>query len=115
MSVMASVDELWLVDFGDPHPGEPAHHSPALIIGPAEVFGRDFPFVMVCPVTTRHRGLSLHIEIEPGERSGLDELSYVQCELLRSISRRRLVHRIGEAEPEASVEVHRIIATLLGH
>jgi mRNA-degrading endonuclease toxin of MazEF toxin-antitoxin module len=52
---MASIDEVLLVDVGDPFPGEPAHHRPALILGPLESFGPDFPFVIVCPLTTRRK------------------------------------------------------------
>jgi mRNA interferase MazF len=112
---MASIDDLWLVDFGDPYPGEPASHRPALVIGPAGHFGSDFPFTVVCPLTQTHRGLSLHIEVEPTEDNGLSETSYVQCELLRSINRRRLVHRLGSIGPFISRQVTDIIKTLLNY
>ena len=112
---MASVDELWLVDFGDPFPGEPAHHRQAVVLGPPSTFGPDFPFVIVCPVTTTHRVLSLHVEIEPSEINGLDEFSHVQCELVRSINARRLVHRLGTIDNTTSGEIHRIVRMLLGH
>ncbi len=110
---MASIDELWLVDFGDPFPGEPAHHRPAVILGPPETFGPDFPFVIVCPLTTTRRGLSLHVEVEASETTGLGEISYVQCELLRSINRRRLVHRLGTIDAVTSGEVDAIVRALL--
>lgn len=112
---MASVDELWVVDFGEPFPAEPAHHRPALILGPPDTFGSDFPFVIVCPLTTARRGLDLHVEVEPGETTGLDDTSYVQCELVRSISRRRLVHQLGAIEPATSRQVSDIVRTLLNH
>lgn len=112
---MASVDEIWLVDFGDPYPGEPAHHRPAVILGPPATFGPDFPFVIVCPTTTTRRGLSLHIEIEPTSSSGLDETSYVQCELVRSINAKRLVHRLGAIDLETSRRVHQTLKVLLDH
>jgi mRNA-degrading endonuclease toxin of MazEF toxin-antitoxin module len=84
---MASIDDLWLVDFGEPYPGEPAADRPALVLGPPDTFGPVFPFVIVTPLTTTRRGLSLHVEVEPTDESGLDEISYIQCELLRSINR----------------------------
>lgn len=112
---MASVDELWLVDFGDPFPGEPAHHRPALVIGPAATFGPGFPFVIVCPLTTTHRGLSLHVEVDADPETGLDRPSYVQCELIRSISRRRLVVRLGVVDAVTSHRVHDVVRTLLDH
>jgi mRNA interferase MazF len=112
---MASPDELWLVDFGDPFPGEPAHHRPALVIGPPDTFGAHFPFVIVCPLTTTRRGLSLHVEVDPHESNGLDHTSYVQCELVRSINRRRLVHQLGTVDTATSSQVDLILRTLFGH
>lgn len=112
---MASPDELWLVDFGDPFPGEPAHHRPAVVIGPPDSFGADFPFVIVCPLTTVRRGLSLHVEVENTSPSGLDTTSYVQCELLRSVNQRRLVHHLGTIDFETSRQVSDILKTLLRH
>lgn len=112
---MASVDDLWLVDFGEPFPGEPARHRPALVIGPPGSFGSGFPFVIVCPLTTTARSLSLHVEVEATEANGLDETSYVQCELLRSINRRRLVQRLGCIDVATSNEVIRITKALLDH
>ncbi len=112
-SPMASIDDLWLVDVG-PSPGEPAHHRPALVLGPPASFGTGFPFVLLCPLTTTRRGLSLHVEVEATESTGLDEVSYVQCELFRSVNRRRLVHRLGAIDASTSTQVAEIVDTLLG-
>jgi mRNA interferase MazF len=112
---MGSADELWLIDFGDPYPGEPAWHRPALILGPPDMFGPRFPFVIVAPLTVTHRGLSLHVEVQPTETNGLDATSYVQCELVRSVNRRRLVHRLGTIEPPVKAQVDEIVQTLLGY
>lgn len=112
---MASVDDIWLVDFGHAHPGEPAHHRPAVVIGPPDTFGANFPFAVLCPLSTTARGLSLHVEVEADEQTGLDDTSYVQCELLRSVSRRRLIHRIGSVDPLTSQQIHDIVRTLLNH
>lgn len=112
---MASVDDLWLVDFGEPYPGEPAAHRPALILGPPDTFGPGFPFVIVVPLTTVRRGLSLHIEVEASADTGLDTTSYIQCELIGSINRNRLVHRLGAVRPDVASEVSAVIRTLLNH
>lgn len=112
---MGSPDEIWLTDFGEPFPGEPAYQRPALVIGPSPLFGENLPFVIVVPLTTTHRGLSLHVEIQPDLVNRLGEVSYVQCELLRSISRRRLVARIGRANTSITTEVELVIRRLLGY
>lgn len=112
---MASVDDLWLVDFGDPFPGEPAYHRPALVLGPPDTFGPTFPFVIVTPLTTTCRGLSLHVEIEATKGTGLEETSYVQCELVRSVNRRRLVRQLGAVDLVTSRQVADVVQTLLGY
>jgi mRNA-degrading endonuclease toxin of MazEF toxin-antitoxin module len=112
---MASVDDLWLTDFGEPYPGEPSSHRPALVLGPPDTFGPGFPFVIVLPLTTTHRVLSLHVEVEANANTGLDETCYIQCELIRSINHNRLVHRLGAIDTEISNHVSTIIRTLLNH
>lgn len=112
---MASVDDLWLVDFGEPYPGEPAFHRPALVVGPPDTFGPGFPFVILVPLTTMDRGLSLHLEVEATPKTGLDETSFVQCELIRSVSSKRLIHRLGAIDVGQSHQVEVILRTLLNH
>lgn len=112
---MASPDELWLVDFGEPFPDEPAFHRPAIVLGPPITFGENFPYRIVAPLTTTDRGLDLHVAIEPGVHNGLDRQSYIQCELIRSVNARRLVHRLGVADAVTVVTVRDVIAVLLDH
>jgi mRNA interferase MazF len=111
---MASIDEIWLLDFGDPYPDEPAARRPGLILGPPPRFGPSFPYVVVAPLTSTRRSLSIHVEIEATPASGLSRTSYVQCELLRSVSTRRLLHRIGTIDQEASRVVKKMVSLLLG-
>jgi mRNA interferase MazF len=112
---MVSRDDLWLIDFGEPYPGEPSSHRPAVVLGPPENFGATFPFVIVSPLTTTRRGLSLHVEVEATALSGLDQTSYVQCELIRSVNRRRLVHRFGAIEAAVAAQIADITRALLNY
>lgn len=111
---MVSPDELWLVDFGEPFPGEPAHRRPALVLGPPATFGSTFPYVLVCPLTRTDRGLSLHVEVQPDSTTGLDAVSWVQSESIRSINRRRFVRRLGRIGLAESDRVRGIVDMLLG-
>lgn len=112
---MASIDELWLVDFGPSHPGEPASRRPALVLGPPDTFGAGFPLVILAPLTTTHRQLSLHVEVQANAATGLRHTSYVQCELIRSVNVRRLLHKIGTIDADTSSQVDTIVRTLLNH
>jgi len=84
-------------------------------LAPPDRFGPAFPFVIVIPLTTTPRGLSLHVEVEPTDESGLDEVSYIPCEQLRSINRRQLVHRRGVINRDVSLRVSSMITTLLSY
>ncbi len=112
---MASIDEIWLVDFGEPYPNEPASLRPALVLGPPNIFGSDFPISIVAPLTTTLRGLDLHVEVPANARTGLHETSYVQGELLRSVNANRLVRRVGTIDVDISWHVSEIVRTLLNH
>ncbi len=110
---MTSPGEIWLIDFGDPYPSEPAFERPALVVGPAPVFGDRFPFAFVVPLTTTRRGINMHVEIEPDTGNGLDCISYAQAEALRSVATSRLRVRIGAVAHTTHSEVRAVIARLL--
>ncbi|MCR6712586.1 MAG: type II toxin-antitoxin system PemK/MazF family toxin [Demequina sp.] len=110
---MTSIGDVWLVDFGEPFPSEPAHTRPALVVGPPSDFGRHFPVVIVAPMTTTHRRIELHVEIEPTALSGLSRTSYVQPEGLRSVAKTRLIRRIGKIDPLDLRAVRASMAQLL--
>ncbi len=110
---MASCSDLWLVDFGGAHLDEPAGIRPSLVIGPPDAF--TVPFVIVAPLTTVRRELPVHVEVDADEVSGLAETSYVQCEMIRSISRRRLLQRIGTVSSSTGHQVTTVLKTLLDH
>ena len=113
--MMASPNELWLTDFGAPYPGEPANFRPALVVGPADIFGGSLPFVLVVPTTTTRRGISLHVEIEPAADNGLECVSYAQCELVRSVNQRRLVSKLGTVDSVTAHAVQKVLRALFGY
>jgi mRNA interferase MazF len=104
--------EVWLVDFGEPVGREQAGRRPAVVVSADPVNQGPMGLVIVVPITTAHRGLPSHIEMEPGG-SGLDEISYAKCEDVKSISDRRLVARLGAIESDAMFGMARALTYLL--
>lgn len=104
--------ELWLVDFGDPVGREQSGRRPAVVVSADRLNQSRAGVVIVVPTTTTHRGLASHVEIEP-ERSGLDEVSYVKCEDVKSISEQRLIARLGVVSDAVTFEITRILRFLL--
>ena len=50
-----------------------------------------------------------------GSSPGLDEISCVQCELIRTINRDRLLHPLGAVDLEVGQQVAAIVQTLLNY
>lgn len=104
--------ELWLVDFGNPIGREQSGRRPAVIVSADPLNDSRAGVVIVVPLTTAHRGLPSHIEIdEPG--SGLDEVSYAKCEDVKSISEERLIARLGAVSEQALFQIARTLRFLL--
>lgn len=104
--------DVWLVDLGDPIGREQSGTRPAVVVSADPLNEGPAGVVVVVPCTTTRRGLPLHVEVEPG-RSGLDQTSYARCEDVRSVSERRLVHRLGEIEVEVGEEIRRVLRLVL--
>jgi len=105
--------EVWLVDLSPVRGHEPAGRRPGLVIsvdpfnhGPAEL-------VVLVPLTTKAKGIPFHVEVRPPE-GGLDRVSYIKCEDLRSVSKKRLVQRLGRVSRATLEEVEDRIRILLG-
>lgn len=105
--------DIWLVDFGPPVGTEQAGTRPAVVLSVDRLNRSGAALVIVVPCTTRQRGLSSHVEIDTGG-SGLDEVTYAKCEDVKSVSTKRLVRHLGEADPAAMFRIQRGVGFLLG-
>lgn len=103
---------MWLVDFGEPVGHEQVGRRPAVVVSTDALNEGPSGVVLVVPLTSRHRRLPSHVELEPGA-SGLDHPSYARCEDVKSISDRRLVSRLGVAGPVPMFEIARVLRYLL--
>ena len=82
---------------------------PALVVsvdrfnhGPAEL-------VIAVPITKTKRSIPTHVMVPAGE-SGLTIESYIRCEDLRSVSKDRLVRRMGDVTSPRMTNSRRAIA-----
>ncbi|HYN33101.1 MAG TPA: type II toxin-antitoxin system PemK/MazF family toxin [Ilumatobacteraceae bacterium] len=103
--------DIWLVDFGTPIGREQAGRRPAVIVSDDLMNIGPSGLVIVVPLTSTHRRLPSHVEIEPD--GGLDVVSYAKCEDVKSISTERLVHLIGAVGETEINHVTAILARLL--
>jgi mRNA interferase MazF len=90
--------DVWLIDFSPTRGHEPTGLRPALIVSVDLFNNGPAGLVVVLPVTSRPKGVPLHVAVEPPE-GGLRQRSFVKCEDIRSVSTDRLAERWGAVAP----------------
>ena len=104
--------EVWLADLDPVRGREHAGTRPVLVVshdafnrGPAELF-------IALPLTSRTRAIASRVPVMPPE-GGMRTPSWVVCEGIRSLSRERLLHRLGNVERWSLEEVERALRHLI--
>ncbi|MGB9812166.1 MAG: type II toxin-antitoxin system PemK/MazF family toxin [Thermovenabulum sp.] len=105
--------EIWLVDLNPTRGHEQHGIRPAIIISVDEFNSCPADLIIVVPITSKNKNIPLHVEILPKE-SGLDTSSYAKTEDIRSISKERLIKRIGIITKDKLNELEEKIRILLG-
>ena len=96
--------ELWLIDLSPVRGYEQSDRRPGLVIS-VDLFNQSpADLIIIIPVTTREKGIRSHVPIEPS-KSGLDKVSFIKCEDIRSVSKERLIHRAGKVDQETLSQV----------
>jgi len=109
----ASRGEIWLVNLSLTKGREQAGTRPALIVS-VDLFNHGAAeLVVVIPVTSKAKGVPLHVEVNPPE-GGLSMRSYVKCEDVRSISTARLIKKFGKVSSQTINAVEDRLRVLLG-
>jgi mRNA interferase MazF len=91
--------EVWFVDLEPTRGREQAGRRPALVISVDQLGSGPSELAIVVPLTTATRPSPLHVPIEPPE-GGVREPSHAMPEMVRSVSRSRLVERWGRVGPQ---------------
>ena len=92
---LATPAEIWWADLGQGMSGEPSGYRPVVILSPELRETRVMPCVTVIPMTRSRRTYRYRLPIEPGPSHQLTETTYAQVELVRTISKNRLLFQGG--------------------
>jgi len=111
--MIVSRRQVWLTSFDDYREGrEQEGPRPALVIsddiynnGPSEM-------AIVLPLTSRETGIPYHIEVGPKE-GGLKKRSFIACDQIQSISRKRLVEPWGTITQATMEKVEEVLRALI--
>lgn len=104
--------DIWCVRF-DPIVGrEQGGERPCLVFSDDRFNQSRAELVIVLPITRTGRGLASHVRVTPPE-GGLKDVSFIKCEDIRSISKRRLQTRWGKVSPSTLAAVEDRVRLLL--
>jgi mRNA interferase MazF len=104
--------EVWDVDLGPTRGHEQAGRRPGLIVSTDRFNHGPAGLVVLLPMTTRPKGVPLHVAVEPPE-GGIRETSFVRPEDIRSVSAGRLREHRGEVSAATLAAVERRLRVLL--
>ena len=105
--------DIWLVDLNPGIGHEQKGKRPALIISDDFFNETRAGMVIVLPITSKDKGISLHVPLTP-EKTRLDVKSYVKTEDIRAISKERLYKQIGKVDSPIMDKIGGILKMLLG-
>jgi mRNA interferase MazF len=109
--VILKRSELWWVDL--PEVGvavghEQAGRRPCLILSGDRLNASSAKLLIVAPLTRTDRGRPSHV------RAGTPKPSFIMCEQMRSISKRRVVSPMGTVSADTMAKVEDVLRLLLG-
>ncbi len=98
--------ELYWVDWDPARGSEQAGRRPALIVQTdAANTNPRYPNTVVAAVSTSGRAIATHVPLTPSAQNGLPAPSFVKCEQLFTLSKSRLLARLGQLDPGELAQV----------
>jgi mRNA interferase MazF len=104
--------EIWMADLDPTRGREQAGRRPVLIVSADTFNSSPAGLVVILPITSKSKAIRARIAIEPGE-TGLRTTSYILCEQPRTISKDRLIKRLGQASAATIGDVRIWLRVLL--
>lgn len=98
--------EVWFVDLEPTRGREQAGRRPAVVVSVDQLGRGPSELAIVVPLTRTDHGQRLHVEIDP-PNGGVRQRSYAMPEMVRSVSRDRLVERRGMLDDATLSEIAR--------
>ncbi|RLD31295.1 MAG: type II toxin-antitoxin system PemK/MazF family toxin [Bacteroidetes bacterium] len=91
--------EIWYADLNPVKGSEQAGYRPVVIIS-GDLLNKYLKIVIACPLTTSVKNYKGNAVLEPSSENGLEKTSEILVFHIRSISKDRLVKRIGHITSE---------------
>ena len=91
--------EIWYADLNPVKGSEQAGYRPVVIIS-GDLLNKYLQIVIACPLTTSIKNYKGNVVLKPSTENGLEKTSEILIFHIRSISKDRLVKRIGHITSE---------------
>lgn len=105
--------DIWLVNLNPTQGHEQSGVRPALVIS-VDLFNHGpAGLVVVIPITSKDKGIPMHVATNPPE-GGLQSRSFIKTEDIRSVSKERLISRLGRVSELILEEEEDRLSILLG-
>jgi mRNA interferase MazF len=112
LAATPSRKDVWLVDLEPVRGHEQGRTRPCVVVSDDLFNHGPAGLVVVVPLTTRDRGIPLHVRVDPPD-GGLQQPSFIKCEDVRSISVERLLSQWGAISDPVMREVEDRLRILL--
>ena len=86
--------EIWYADLNPVKGSEQKGYRPVVIIS-GDLLNTYLQIVIACPLTTKIKGYKGNIILEPNDQNGLSKKSEIMIFHVRSISKERLIKKLG--------------------
>lgn len=96
--------EIWLADLNPKRGKEQSGFRPVIIIS-GNAMNDFFDLVIVCPLSSKIKNFVGNIVLEPNQNNGLKVQSEILIFQIRSISKDRLINRIGVIDVIESIQL----------
>lgn len=96
--------EIWYADLNPVKGSEQQGFRPVTIIS-GNLLNTYLPIVIACPLSTIIKNYKGNIILEPSKKNGLKTSSEVMVFHIRSISKERLIKKIGTLSPDQVSEI----------
>jgi mRNA interferase MazF len=109
----AARGEVWYADLAPTRGHEQSGQRPVLVVSVDRYNEGPAGLVLVLPITSTQRGILYHVPVKPPE-GGLKKSSDILCDAIRSISKERLVRRLGRIDQKTLAAVEERLRILQG-
>jgi mRNA interferase MazF len=106
--------EIWIVNWNPGRGSEQNGLRPSLVIqNDMGSSNPNYGNVIVLAISTKSSDIPFHIEIKPNTENGLNEKSFVKCEQIMTISKDRLISKVGNIDRETLLKIFNTLIQIL--